>query len=84
MKKTKSRAKLLTLIAVLLCVISGIGASFVQTSGAQVEVKDMRWETPSGKMMSALLYVPKSATENNQARGSSLVTGGIIIERCRT
>ncbi|WP_298788916.1 S9 family peptidase [uncultured Marinococcus sp.] len=69
MKKTKSRAKLLTLIAVLLCVISGIGASFVQTSGAQVEVKDMRWETPSGKMMSALLYVPKSATENNQAPG---------------
>ncbi|WP_051758362.1 dienelactone hydrolase family protein [Rossellomorea vietnamensis] len=56
-------------IALVLCLISAIGASFVQTSGGKVTVKDLRWETPSGHMMSALLYVPDDVSKDNPAPG---------------
>ncbi len=55
------------LLALLLCVISMLGASYVQTNGGTVTVKDLRWETPSGKMMSALLSVPANATAKTPA-----------------
>lgn len=54
-------------IALVLCLISMVGASMIQTSGGDVEVKDLRWETPSGNLMSALLFVPENAQENNKA-----------------
>lgn len=54
-------------IALILCLISAIGASFVQTSGGKVKVKDLRWETPSGHTMSALLFVPENATKDSPA-----------------
>ncbi len=56
-------------IALLLCLVSMIGAAIVQSSGGKVEIKDMRWETPSGHMMSALLFKPKTATADNPAPG---------------
>ncbi|MGB3414299.1 MAG: CocE/NonD family hydrolase [Microbacteriaceae bacterium] len=52
-------------IALVLCLISGIGASLVQTNGGSVTVKDLRWETASGSLMSALLYKPNDATAEN-------------------
>jgi pimeloyl-ACP methyl ester carboxylesterase len=54
-------------VALIICVISVLGASFVQTSGGRVTVKDMRWETGSGKYMSALLFIPDNATVDNPA-----------------
>lgn len=54
-------------IALFLLIISVLGASFVQTSAGKVEVKDMRWETPSGKYMSALIFIPETATKENPA-----------------
>lgn len=54
-------------IAILLCIISVIGASYVQTAGWTITVKDLRWETPSGKMISALLFVPPNATAKTPA-----------------
>ncbi len=54
-------------IALVLCLISVLGASYVQTDRGNVTVKDMRWETPSGKYMSALLFVPDTATVENPA-----------------
>jgi dienelactone hydrolase len=54
-------------IALALCVISMLGASYVQTNGGSVTVKDLRWETPSGKLMSALLFVPANATVKTPA-----------------
>jgi dienelactone hydrolase len=54
-------------LAIVLCVISMLGASFVQTNGGSVTVKDLRWETPSGKLMSALLFVPSNATAKTPA-----------------
>lgn len=54
-------------VALILCVVSMVGASLVQTGGGNVTVKDLRWETPSGKLMSALLFVPDSATKDAPA-----------------
>ncbi|WP_241704585.1 dienelactone hydrolase family protein [Leifsonia shinshuensis] len=55
------------IIALALCLISAVGAFFVQTNGATVAVKDLRWETASGIEMSALLYKPDSATATAKA-----------------
>lgn len=55
------------ILAIILFVISAIGASLVQTSGGRVQIKDMRWETPSGYMLSALLFKPETATAKNPA-----------------
>lgn len=54
-------------IALILCLISAAGASFIQSSGGDVKVKDLRWETPSGHMMSALLFVPDNVSADNPA-----------------
>jgi len=54
-------------LAIVLCVVSMLGASFVQTNGGTVTVKDLRWETPAGKLMSALLFVPSNATAKTPA-----------------
>ncbi len=53
--------------ALVLCVVAILGASFVQTNGGDVTVKDMRWTTGSGRYMSALLFVPANATVENPA-----------------
>ena len=36
-------------IALLLCIVSMLGANFVQTNGGTVTVKDLRWESADGK-----------------------------------
>ena len=54
-------------VALLLCFASMLGAYFVQTNGGTVNVKDLRWEAPSGKLMSALLFVPENATAKTPA-----------------
>ncbi len=55
------------IFAVILCLISMVGAYLVQTGNGKIEVKDLRWETASGSRMSALLFKPKSATADNPA-----------------
>jgi hypothetical protein len=69
MEKGKRKSKLYLIISLILVVVSMIGASLVQTSGGEVEVKEMQWETPSGHMMSAFLFVPDGVTEDNPAPG---------------
>ncbi len=54
-------------LAIIVMVVSVLGASFVQTAGGKITVKDLRWETPTGKLMSALLFVPDTATAENPA-----------------
>jgi hypothetical protein len=68
MKKLGS-AKLLVVISLVLCLVSAIGASMVQSGGGSIKVKDLRWETPAGRMMSALLFVPPNATSETPAPG---------------
>jgi hypothetical protein len=57
-KKNNKSPKFWLAFALILCIISMLGSIFVQTDGGTVTVKDLRWETPSGKPMSALLFVP--------------------------
>jgi hypothetical protein len=64
---SRRREGWLLVLALLLCLVSGIGASFVQTGGGQIAVKDLKWETSSGRLLSALLYTPASATEDAPA-----------------
>lgn len=54
-------------ISIVLMLISMIGASVVQTSGGNVTVKDLRWETTSGYLMSGLLFVPEGVSAQNKA-----------------
>ena len=68
MKKGKKSFSVLA-IALILCIVSMVGASVVQTNFYNVTIKDLRWETPSGYQMSALLYVPSNATSTNKAPG---------------
>lgn len=63
----KNSPKFWLAVALVLTIISMLGASYVQTGGGTVTVKDLRWETPSGKLMSALLFVPNSATAKTPA-----------------
>lgn len=62
MEKQKKKSIKWLAIGIILCLISMIGASFVQSSGGKITIKDLRWETPSGHQMSALLYIPPNAT----------------------
>ena len=64
---TPRRNALWLAIALALCLISAVGASLVQTAGGHVAVKDMRWETSSGETLSALLFKPDTATDDDEA-----------------
>lgn len=55
------------ILALALCLVSAIGASIVQTNGGHVTIKDLRWETQSGELESALLFKPDSATADAKA-----------------
>lgn len=54
-------------LSLVLVMLSAVGASIVQTNAGQVTVKDMRWETASGEMMSALLFKPNAVSAENKA-----------------
>ena len=54
-------------VALILALVSAMGASLVQTSAGTVTVKDLKWETASGRMMNALLFTPDSATADSPA-----------------
>ncbi|MDN3494902.1 prolyl oligopeptidase family serine peptidase [Planococcus sp. APC 4015] len=54
-------------LSLVLMLLSAIVASAVQTSAGTIAVKDMRWETPSGQTISALLFKPDSVTAESKA-----------------
>lgn len=59
------KAKRLLVIALLLCLISGIGAKIVQTDGGRVTVEEVELLGSDGTVISGLLYKPVSASEDN-------------------
>ena len=66
--KNKKRTSVFWLcISLVLCLVSAVGASAVQTNLGQVTVQDLRFETESGHEMSALLFIPDNATPDNPA-----------------
>lgn len=75
MQKTSVKTKILTIVAAILMLVSMIGASLVQSSGGKVEVTEVCFDTDFGAKMSALIYRPKTATEENPAPGIVCVHG---------
>ncbi len=69
MEKVKRTAKKTLCISIILMLISMIIVSVVQTHGGKVTIKKLSIETDGGWMMSANLYLPNTATEENPAPG---------------
>lgn len=67
MEKTKKTAKIFLCVSLVLMLLCGIVVNAVQTSGGDVEMKELFFETDSGYTMSAYLLVPKTATADNPA-----------------
>lgn len=54
-------------LSLVLFLVSAIGASLVQTGAGSVTIKDLKWETSSGRMINALLFKPATATADEKA-----------------
>ncbi len=67
MKNKGKTAKRFICIAIVLMLISMIGASLIQSSGGRVRVEEVTWVDTDGIKKSALLLSPKSATAENPA-----------------
>ncbi len=66
------------LLLALALVLLGAGlAAWVQTNGGTVAVRDIRFVGTNGTVMSALLYVPKTATAKTPAPGIVAIHGYI-------
>jgi pimeloyl-ACP methyl ester carboxylesterase len=55
------------ILSLVLILVSAFGASLVQTVGGSVTIKDLKWETSSGRAISALLFKPAGATDEAPA-----------------
>lgn len=67
----------LALLGAALVLVGGFFANLVQTDGGRVAVRDLRFAGSNGTVMSALLYVPKTATAKTPAPGILAVHGYI-------
>lgn len=65
--KKKLSPRFWVAIALVLCLISSVGACLVQTNGGSVEYHDLTFVTDSGHELDALLLVPETATAENPA-----------------
>lgn len=63
----KKNAKFWVAIALVICLISSVGASVFQTDFGSVTYHDMTFVTESGHELDALLLVPETATAENPA-----------------
>jgi pimeloyl-ACP methyl ester carboxylesterase len=64
-------------VGLVLALVGGIAAWIVQTDGGSVAIRDLRFNGPGGSVMSALLYVPKTATAKTPAPAILAVHGYI-------
>ena len=69
----------LLIVALILILGGGLLAHFIQTSGG-VAVRDLRFMGHGGKLVSALLYVPKGVSKSKPAPGI-VATHGYINSR---
>ena len=58
----KLNAKKWVVIALILCLVSSVGASLFQTDFGKIDYHDMTFVTDSGHELDALLLVPENAT----------------------
>lgn len=54
-------------IALVLCLVSAVGASSVQTSNGTVKVENLRIVTQEGVVVTGQVYIPRTATVENPA-----------------
>lgn len=65
--KAKKSARFWVAIALIICLISSVGASVAQTDGGFIEYHDVTMVTDSGHELDALLLIPETATTENPA-----------------
>ena len=68
-------AKFFLCAALVLCLISMIGASLIQTQNHKIRIKQMTWETPAGHQISADLWIPENATAQSPAPAIVTIEG---------
>ena len=74
-KQKRFTAKVWLLISLIICLLSMVVSSAIQSSGGQVKVSELRLVDSTGHEVSALLYRPKSATEDNKSPAIVTVEG---------
>jgi len=62
-------------LALVVMLVSSIGAVAIQSAGGAVTIKNMSWQTPSGKTMSALLLIPNGASAKDKRPAIVLAHG---------
>ena len=65
--KAKKSARFWVAIALVICLISSVGASIAQTDAGFIEYHDVTFVTDSGHELDALLLIPETATPENPA-----------------
>lgn len=75
MKKKLCGPKMWICIALVLCLISMIAVSLIQSQAGSITIKEMSWESPSGHQLSAYLYKPANATKDTPAPAVVTVEG---------
>ena len=63
----KKNARFWLIIALVICLVSSIGAHIFQTGFGSITYHDLKIDAPSGHTLDALLLVPDTATEANPA-----------------
>jgi pimeloyl-ACP methyl ester carboxylesterase len=71
------RRNLCIILGVVLVIVAGVVGWLVQTGGGSVSIRDLRFEGANGALMSALLYVPSTATAKTPAPAILAVHGYI-------
>ena len=75
MKQKKNCARIWLCVALVLCLISMVGSSLIQTGNHSIRIKKMYWESPAGALLSADLWIPANATAENKAPAVVTVEG---------
>lgn len=75
MAKRKKKTRILAIAAVVLMLVSMIGAHLIQTSFGAVKVEEVRFDTNFGYQLSGLIYRPKDASAGNRVPGVIAVHG---------
>ena len=71
----KKNAKFWVIIALVICLISSVGASVIQTNFGSVDYTNITIPTDGGRQLDALLLVPDGVTEANKAPAIVLTHG---------
>jgi pimeloyl-ACP methyl ester carboxylesterase len=71
------KGKILLWVSIIMILVGGIVANLVQDDFCKVQVRDVRFAAMDGRIMSALLFIPKNATVKTPAPGILAIHGYI-------